>query len=454
MIESAKAPREMAQAYVEAVRAGYADRAQGLAEALRRTAKTKSDTERATEMADGPLFKHLSALVDTGDVTDENAVNAVRAADAAADDEPESPVPTSAVDWLREPPPRQWLVDNLIPAGRLSALYGDGEAGKSRLLLQLACAVIQDEDGYMLPWDADRAIERVTRNKSGVVAVAEPPLVRRHGYAVLVTWEDEPEEMVRRIWMAGRAGALPEPTGAFAAQLQNHLYVVNMREIGGPLWAPHAGSRHTSTEGTWTRAGHAVLARMAEDGPVLMAIDPIAAAFACSENDRALVRRFLTALDQAAEDTGCTVVLAGHPPKGRGDDTSSYSGSTDWRNGVRAMLTIELETTGYVLKSEPSEQAPKAPMLKRDKNSYGAARESVWLKSHWVPPREERGPELAWFMTDAEGAAEHVAGEPVVPDPLKPVPKKSKRGGTPKKTNGASRPAGPRPESMDPTVAW
>ena len=71
-----------------------------------------------------------------------------------------------------------------------------------------------------------------------------------------------------------------------------------------------------------------------EDGApyALVVIDPIAAAYACSENDRGLVRQFCTAFDKAAEDSGAAVLLVGHPSKS-GDE--GYSGNTDWRNAVR-----------------------------------------------------------------------------------------------------------------------
>src|SRR5690606_31010764 len=37
-----------------------------------------------------------------------------------------------------EPPPRRWLVPELMPRGNVTLLYGDGGLGKSTLALQLA----------------------------------------------------------------------------------------------------------------------------------------------------------------------------------------------------------------------------------------------------------------------------------------------------------------------------
>ena len=44
------------------------------------------------------------------------------------------------------PQPRQWLVNESLPAGRVALLTGEGGAGKSRLALQLAAGVASGGD--------------------------------------------------------------------------------------------------------------------------------------------------------------------------------------------------------------------------------------------------------------------------------------------------------------------
>ena len=56
----------------------------------------------------------------------------------------------------------------------------------------------------------------------------------------------------------------------------------------------------------------------------LLIIDPLAAAFVQNENDRALVRAFLSALDQWAEDHSCAVLIISHPPKGDSAQSGSH----------------------------------------------------------------------------------------------------------------------------------
>ena len=209
------------------------------------------------------------------------------------------PLPYSDADWSATPEPREWLVDDLLPAGRLALLTGAGEIGKSRLVLQIAARVAYTIDEPMLPMVVGAAADG---------APDEAPHVRRHGRAIIVTWEDETNEFQRRIHQAAAAGAVP-PLETWIER----FHVVNMRAIGGPIWGPRPGSY--GAVGAWTEAGHRLLALLERDRPALLALDPTAAAYGCNEIDRAQVRAFCSALDDAAERYGTTIVLCHHPPK-------------------------------------------------------------------------------------------------------------------------------------------
>ena len=235
--------------------------------------------------------------------------------------------------------------------------------------------------------------------------LGDVPEVSAGGRVMLVTWEDEPDEIARRWLLAHNAGAIAKPHPG------DLVRILNMRAIGGALWAPHArGSRHTSTAGEWTEAGRRVLASIGDF--VLVVIDPVAAAYSCSEVDRALVRAFCTALDDAAEKSGCTVLLVGHPPK----SDSKYAGSTDWRNAVRGLLTLGPEETRYLPPSAGKKaQKIRAPRLGVDKTSYGPVRPGIWLRSEWQPASssKEHPACLAWFATTEERAAQAAGGADV-----------------------------------------
>ena len=318
-----------------------------------------------------------------------------------------TPLPVNA-----DPGPREMVVEGLIPAGRLSGLYGTGAAGKSRLSLQLAGAITaaaaSGHDVPMLLTDPEA--------HSGTVRV---PDVRAcgNGRVLLVTWEDERCELVRRWRAADAAGALP------AGADPDRLRMLDMRSIGGPLWGPApGGSGHTSTLGDWTTAGRRLLSTL--QGFTLCLVDPVAAAYGSDENSRSLVRQFCSALDRAAEEAGCAVVLVGHRPKGQGGNAAAYSGSTDWHAAVRCMLTLGTEMTDYgdnrrKVKKGGGKEEPApiyAPCLTREKVSYAAIADCVWLRSEFEPAEPARigrtgSPmRLAWKATSAYGAAVAVAG--------------------------------------------
>ena len=93
------------------------------------------------------------------------------------------------------PQPRQWLVDESLPAGRVALLTGEGGAGKSRLALQLAAGVASGGDHR----------EWIT-SPHGIMRLgnAVPP---NGASVVFASWEDEPEEFYRRLHQI--SGQLP-----------------------------------------------------------------------------------------------------------------------------------------------------------------------------------------------------------------------------------------------------
>ena len=101
----------------------------------------------------------------------------------------------------------------------------------------------------------------------------------------------------------------------------------------------------------------------------LLVVDPLAAAYACNENDRGLVRAFMANWDGWARNTGCAVLIISHPPK----SASDYSGSTDWHAAARAVWTLGTADT---------ELGVPAPRLDCLKNSYGTPNRQYWLSGY------------------------------------------------------------------------
>ena len=234
----------------------------------------------------------------------------------------ETATPLRVATWGNTPPePRQWLIDEKIPAGRVTLFTGEGGAGKSRLMLQLAVGVASGGDDRQ--W------------------IASPSPIMRLGNAVprdganvvFASWEDEPEEFYRRLHqISGNAAPWVKPE-----RLQT-LHIVNL--VGeGPVWAPQQG-RHISTMAELTVTGERLRSLCEQLDARLLVLDPLAAAYAADENARGLVRAFVSHWDAWAQANNCTVLILAHPPKSAG---TSYSGSTDWQGAVRALWTLQAE---------------------------------------------------------------------------------------------------------------
>ena len=247
--------------------------------------------------------------------------------------------------WANEDPaPREWIVPGLVPAGRLCALYGAGGTGKSLLALQLANAVMHG--GPVLPIRGPN--RKVLRDAHA--ALRDVPST---GSVLWLTWEDEVAEILRRWRALHEAGAItvpwPDP---------ERLHVVDMRAVGGPLWGPTA-DHHVATVATWTDAGKRFVKQLA--GHRLAIVDPLAAAYASSDLDRALVRRFTSAIDHAAQHSRCAVLLVAHPSlSGTREGGHAHSGSTDWQASVRAHLVLETSQDTGVAAPQPHD-AKKGP---------------------------------------------------------------------------------------------
>ena len=259
------------------------------------------------------------------------------------------------------PSPVSWLVNSWMPDATLSVLTGAGGAGKSRIALQLAVAVATGNPEFIYPSEKKRPLS------------LHAPAVLNENFShpvVFAAWETR-----KLAWQNRLAAVCGQGTDRAERirQLSDHLHYINMRPEGG-LWGAEHGV-HTSTAGNWLRGGTALLSYAAEAGARLLIIDPLAAAFVQNENDRSLVRAFLSALDQWAEDHNCAVLIISHPPKG----DSAQSGSTDWRNGVQAVWTLE---TAQIKEKDGKKLVP-APggerVLQVDKLNEGAVPDPVYL---------------------------------------------------------------------------
>ena len=222
-------------------------------------------------------------------------------------------------EWSVPPPARRWLVDGWLPDGRIALFTGRGGSGKSQLALQLATALSSDiTDGGRREWFQDG-----------------PEVQGGQGTTVFCTWEDDDDEIQRRM-LANPAFAY---SGAPAFEESMGGRFVFCDAAGrGPLWSVGPSGE---TFGELSPLGGALRAVCEEREARLLVVDALASAYGCSENERPSVRAFLSSWDRWARDANCTVLIVAHPPKSTDGADAVYSGSTDWRNGCRAMLTLD-----------------------------------------------------------------------------------------------------------------
>ena len=266
-------------------------------------------------------FEHLLTL------DDDAAIAAIR---AATREPGEVPVHVLGAD---PPPPREWIVHDWLPADRVALLAGPGEAGKSRLCLQLAASVATGR-----PWIAGSDLRPDRAFAGSTVVVA--------------SWEDEPVQLERVL----RGGIVDD-----VADLDGRVRMLDMAGAG-PMWAPDPVDRlgRLLPAGEWARA------YCERVGARLLVIDTLAAAYADSENDRARVWHFVSDWDAWAGRSSCAVMLVAQPSKAG----LIYSGSTDWIGAVR---------TAWTLAGEDTADKRAATRLRVLKSNYAAKPEAMSL---------------------------------------------------------------------------
>ena len=136
---------------------------------------------------------------------------------------------------------------------------------------------------------------------------------------VFASYEDEPDEArgrLRRLAAGSSAidregrGALPYADQLARGDRRHYLDLAGE----GPLWGPSYAT-HVSTRAGPLPAWEWLTALAARVGARLLIVDPLAGAFGSSENDRAAVREFVSAVDRWAREPSCAVLFVAHPPK-------------------------------------------------------------------------------------------------------------------------------------------
>ncbi len=379
--------------------------------------------------ATGPtLIERLDAMEEKGEIDLEKAAKLVREYEAR------HRVPQVQVhdDWTGEPVARDWLIPGWLQRGQCVLLTGSGGRGKSLFALQLAAAVASQHPPprggpgkrrAVLPSTSQarhnesiRVRFREHKDESGRVSYPPEPVL-------FFTWEDDPDEVLRRLsWFPRTETGQEVRTG-----LDDRLKVVNLAGQG-PLFGPDEGI-HLATRANATLLGLEIARLARKLSPALIVLDPLAAAYLGNENDRSAVRLFSSHWNHLAASLGAAVVIIAHPPKTGGD----YSGSTDWHAGFRSLWTLspqptrDLEYKTKDAKGKKQTKQAKGLALERAKANYAADGEKLWLKRVATGfdnnGTEGENPRLHWERCTVRESAEVLHALLGLP---KPVRKKAK----------------------------
>ena len=232
-------------------------------------------------------------------------------------------------------PPRRWRVNDWIPDGVVTGLYGDGGLGKSLLALQLqaACACGGEWVGQI----AERC--------------------KSIGFYC----EDDAKELLRRQENITAAMNL-EP-----ADLGNIRFVSRVHKDNILMTFSRNG------KGELTPLHKQILEEIRDFGARLAVFDTAADFFAGNESDRGQVRQFIAvALGSIAEAIDGAVMLCAHPSRSGMSSGTGDSGSTGWSNSFRSRLYLSMPEGEGV----PSDDER---VLARKKANYAARNDQVPL---------------------------------------------------------------------------
>ncbi len=238
-------------------------------------------------------------------------------------------------------PPREWLVDQYIPAGRVTLLAGDGGTGKTLLSQQLAVCM--------------------AAGKSWMGAAVRP------GRVAMLACEDEEPELARRLHdICGGLGIAHD-------DFEDRLAIIC--RVGKENRLVKFEQGEGSPSGFW----HHLCRWLDTYRPQLLIIDHAAQVFTGNENARTDVTWFCNRLEHLCQAYQLSILLLCHTSKAIG---SQYSGSTGWSNSVRSRLLIQHDPDNPDLRKLIR---PKTNYAKMDNDGVSLA----WVNGMLKPERDD-----------------------------------------------------------------
>ena len=222
-------------------------------------------------------------------------------------DECQLPKPLDLLQVATEPPPVQdWVVKNLILAGTVGVLVGEGGIGKSWFTLYLALVVSTGLFG-------------------GPFEIPRPQPV------CILNFEDPPDELARRLhWLL-------KPYKGLLDKIRENLFVYPLYGLIAPL-AQYGRNGNPEITESFTIIRKIIAARQSR----LTILDTYSRCFGLNEKSNEDVAWFLSRLEGLSLEYGTAFLIVHHQNKiGRGERTAeSARGATALVDNSRFALTI------------------------------------------------------------------------------------------------------------------
>ena len=259
-------------------------------------------------------------------------------ADPETDGRQEQNAPVPASMFIGEPPARQWVLDNWIPRGTVTALFGDGGVGKTLIAQQLANCL---------------ALGRGFMNTHV-----------RPANVLFIACEDDTEELHRRQFDINNW--LNNPTGP------DNLYLWPRVGFDNILASFKEGEH--AAEAFYDLIKAEIERIQTPDKDTVIFLDTAADMYGGNENSRREVNMFLkTYLGSLCVQYKATIIVLAHPSVAGMASGSGMSGSTAWNNGVRGRF--------YLTKADGGLDEER--VLSRKKSNYSSAGDDESINLIW-----------------------------------------------------------------------
>ena len=201
------------------------------------------------------------------------------------------------------PPPREWIVQDWLPIGAVTANYGDGGLGKT-----LAAQLLQTSCSARIPW---LGLAVMPCRSVGLYCEDDDDELHRRQIAACDAFNLEMEDLADMAWVSGYG--------------QNNI-LADLDE----------NDKMQATPALY------LFEKMIEEQSAKLAVlDTAADLYPANENDRSKVRQFIALLNGIAHRRKCAVLLNAHPSKDGLKTGNIDGGSTAWSNSVRSRWSLE-----------------------------------------------------------------------------------------------------------------